>query len=278
MVCLNKVFNIKKIVVFTFITKKSLLFNIIIGGLLALLLFFLFLQLLGTITNHGEYLKVPSVVGKKTTDAIKYLEEKGFDVVIQDSIYTDSAKNGIVLKQLPDPNSTVKINRTILLTVNRVTLPLIDMPALEGKSLNFAIDILKRSHLKLGDTIFKPDFMRGSVLAQQFRGDEIPPGSKIPWGSAVDLVIGSGLNDEPILVPNLVGLTFDEAKILLQDEGILLGAIIPETDVKDTAHAFIWKQAPPQFDELKQPIYIKSGQLLDVWISRINKSPIDSTK
>ena len=152
------------------------------------------------------------------------------------------------------------------------------MPALEGKSLNFAIDILKRSHLKLGDTIFKPDFMRGSVLEQQFRGDKIPTGSKIPWGSAVDLIIGGGLDDQPILVPNLVGLTFEEGSILLKAEGILLGAIIPEADVNDTAHAFIWKQSPSQYDEFKQPLYIKSGQLLDVWISTLNKSPIDSTK
>lgn len=263
---------------FTFITKRSLLFNVLVGVSMALLLFFIFLQLLGVITNHGEYLKVPSVIGQKTTDAIKLLEEKGFDVVIQDSVYTDTAKNGIVLKQLPDPNSTVKINRTILITVNRVTLPLIDMPALEGKSLNFAVEILKRSHLRLGDTLFRPDFMRGSILAQQYRGDVIAPGSKIPWGSAVDLVIGSGLNGESVLVPNIVGLTFAEAKVLLQENGILLGAVIPDIQVTDTANAFVWKQSPPQFDELNEPIYIKSGQLLDVWISETNKGLSDTAK
>ena len=61
------------------------------------------------ITKHGKYLMVPSVLGKSTKDAVKFLEAKGFEVVIQDSVYTDTAKMGIVLKQLPDPNSTVKI-------------------------------------------------------------------------------------------------------------------------------------------------------------------------
>ena len=149
---------------FKFITEKPFWVNLLVAIAIFFILIFTILQLLGSITNHRKYLTVPSVVGKKTADALKYLESKGFDVEIQDSVYTDTSNMGIVLRQIPDPNSTVKINRTILLTVNRMTLPLIDMPALEGKSFNFALDILRRSHLKLGDTIYKPDFMRGSII------------------------------------------------------------------------------------------------------------------
>ncbi len=232
--------------------------------------------MLGVMTNHGAYLTVPSVVGKKTDEAVKFLESKGFEVVIKDSVYTDTAKNGIVLKQIPDPNSTVKINRTVLITVNRVTLPMIDMPALEGKSLNFALEILKRSHLKLGDTIYRPDFMRGSVLEQLFRGNKITSGSKIPWGSRVDLVIGSGLNQDPILVPQMEGMTFEEAKILLQENGILLGAVVADPDVVDSAAAFIWKQSPPRYDDQHEPVYIQPGQLMDLWISKEMKNVIDT--
>ena len=53
------------------------------------------------ITRHGEYLRVPSVLGKKTDEAVKFLESKGFDVNIVDSVYTDTAHMGIVLKQSP---------------------------------------------------------------------------------------------------------------------------------------------------------------------------------
>lgn len=261
----------------TFITKRPFWVNILAAIALALLILFIFLQLLGRITKHGQYLTVPSVIGKKTTDAIKQLEDKGFEVVIQDSVYTDTAKMGIVLKQLPDPNSTVKINRTVFLTVNRLTLPLIDMPALEGKTLNFALEILKRSHLTLGDTVFRPDFMRGSVLEQSYKGNIIEPGSKLPWGSPVDLVIGSGLNAERMLVPNLIGLTLGEAKIVLQENGILLGAVVPDPGISDTLGAFIWQQSPPKLNEEKEPIYIQSGQLMDLWISAEMKTPRDTT-
>jgi beta-lactam-binding protein with PASTA domain len=237
----------------------------------------IFLQLLGLITKHGQYLTVPSVMGKKTSEAIKFLEAKGFEVIIQDSIYVDTAKMGIVLKQLPDPNSTVKINRTVFLTVNRVTLPLIDMPALEGKTLNFALDIMRRSHLVLGDTIYKQDFMEGSVIEQIYKGNKITSGTKLPWGSKVDLIIGSGLGDQRILVPNLVGLTFGEAKILLEQNGILLGGIIVEPGIKDTLGAYVEWQSPPRFTEDKRPVYMQGGQLMDIRLSRELKLPVDST-
>lgn len=262
---------------FKFLTNKPFIVNLIVAIVLGLLILFLVLKMLGGITKHGEYLTVPSVTGKKTEEAIKFLESKGFEVQIQDSVYVDTAKMGIVLKQLPDPNSTVKINRIIFLTVNRVTLPLVDMPSLQGKTLSYALEILKRSHLALGDTTFKADFMRGSVLRQTYKGNEITSGTKLPWGSRVDLVIGSGLADQKIMVPDLLGMTLAEAKLVLEQNGLGLAAVIPDAGTKDTLAAFVFKQNPPRFTEDNQAVYIQSGQLMDLWVSPIMKVVKDST-
>ncbi len=261
---------------FKFITGKPLWVNILAAITLVVLIVFLFIQLLGMITKHGQYLTVPSVVGKKTSEAVKFLESKGFEVVIQDSVYTDTAKMGIVLKQLPDPNSTVKINRTVFLTVNRLTLPLIEMPQLKGKTLSYAIMILEHSHLKLGDTTFRPDFAWGTILEQQYKGHVVESGTKVPWGSSIDLVIASGLTSDRFKVPNLLGLTYNEAKAILDSNGIVLGSIVADADVRDTGSAFIYKQIPPTFREDKQPVFIQSGQLMDIWLSPVMKV-IDST-
>ena len=262
---------------FRILTHKPLWVNLLAALLLFITVIAIFLQLLGWLTKHGQYLTVPSVIGQPTDKAVQYLEGKGFDVIIQDSVYVDTAQRGIVLKQLPDPNSTVKINRTVMLTVNRVTLPMIDMPALVGKTLTFALNILKRSHLELGDTTYKADFMKGSVLDQQLNGNRIPSGAKVPWGSKIDLVVGSGLTNERILVPSVLGLTLAEAKVVLEENGIQLGAVIPDPGVTDTLAAFVYKQIPPKFTDEKQPAYIRPGQVMDLWISQ-TKKVIDSTQ
>jgi len=255
--------------VFKFITNRPFWVNFLAAVILAFLLVFLVLQLLGWITKHGEYLTVPAVTGKDTQEAIRLLESKGFDVVIQDSVYTDSVARGSVIKQLPDADATVKINRTVFITINRYILPMVSMPQLEGKSLSFALELLERNHLKLGDTVYKPDFMKGSVLEQKFNGVKISSGAKVRWGSKISLTIAGGLNEQRIMVPDLVGLTFAQAKSQLEALGINIAGIIPSGEIRDTAASFVYRQNPDAYDEERKPIYIRAGQLMDIYISPV---------
>lgn len=261
---------------FKFITNRPFWVNLLAALALAFLVVFIILQMLGWLTSHGEHLSVPNVLGKKTPDAVKLLKQKGFDVEITDSVYTDTAANGIVLKQLPDPNATVKVNRTILLTVNRVVPPLIEMPKLEGLSLRFALDQLERNHLKLGDTIYQPNFMVGAIIEQQYNGTKILEKAKIPWGSKITLIVGGGVEDRQMIVPDVVGMRFGEAKAMLEEMGIFLGLPITSGPVSDTASAFVWKQNPARYNEEHAPNYIRSGQVMDLFVSAEMISPSDS--
>lgn len=260
---------------FKFITQRPFWVNLLAAAALEFLIIFLILQLLGWITRHGEYLTVPSVTGKPTADAIKFLEDKGFEVVITDSVFTDTVKRGTVIKQLPDANSTVKINRTVFITVNRYVPPMVVMPSLEGKTLNYSLEILKRSHLQLGDTIYRVDFAKGSIIEQQYKGARIEPGTKIQWGSRIDLVVGTGIDESiNITVPEFVGKTYGEIKAELDSMGVLV-TIVASPDVKDTLNAFIYQQRPPHKDENNIGQYIKPGQVMDIFLQR--DRPVDTT-
>ena len=63
--------------VFKFITRRPFTVNLLAAVLLIFLVIVIFLQLLGLITKHGQYLTVPSVLGKRTDEAVKFLENKG---------------------------------------------------------------------------------------------------------------------------------------------------------------------------------------------------------
>jgi eukaryotic-like serine/threonine-protein kinase len=261
--------------VFKFIARQNFFVNLLAAIILVLLAGFIFFQSLGWITNHGKYLKVPSVAGKNVDEAVKLLENQGFDVVITDSLYNDSLPLNTVKKQIPDPDATVKVNRTVFLNINPVVLPMIDMPKLEGLSYRFALDKLAKSNLKLGDTTMRPDFMKGSILEQNYNGSKILAGTKIRWGSTIDLVVGGGLEAQPIKVPDLNGLTVAEAKGILKDKGILLASILTSGSVTDTLNAFVYKQNPEVLDIDKSPIYIKPGQTMDIWV-QVDRPVTDS--
>ncbi|HUS00964.1 MAG TPA: PASTA domain-containing protein [Chitinophagaceae bacterium] len=259
---------------FRYLTRQPFWVNLLVALSLVFLIGFLFLQSLTWFTHHGEYLKVPEVKGQNVDNAIKILESQGFDVVIQDSVYFDSIPRYTVIKQLPEPDATVKVNRTVYLTINRAAPPAVTVPKLEGLSYRFAYDLIRKNHLVVGDTIYRPDFMKGSVLEQQYNGSRITAGTQVPWGARITLIIGGGLEVQQMLVPNLIGMTFADVKALLETKGITLAGVIPQTTVRDTLSAFVYKQNPERFDvDGTTPLYIRPGQTMDVWLSPI---PLDS--
>jgi eukaryotic-like serine/threonine-protein kinase len=244
---------------------------------LVFLCLIIFLGSLSWFTNHGMYLKVPAVQGRNVDEAVTLLRARGFEVVIQDSVYTDSVPKYTVVKQLPSPDATVKVNREVYLTINRAVPPPVSVPKLEGLSYRFALDLLAKNHLVKGDTTNRPDFMKGSVLEQLYNGARIASGTKVPWGSSIDLVVGSGIQQVEVSVPDLIGMTFADAKAVLNSKGISLAAVVPMVTVTDTASAIIYRQNPEPFDEENKPKMMKPGETMDLYLTP-DKLDMDSLR
>src|ERR1043165_4822147 len=151
-----------------FITHRPLWFNIATAVVLTIILFALFIISLNFLTHHGRARSVPMVVGKSFSAAEKILDKEGFDIVIQDSIYVDSLPPLTVIKQVPESDAVVKVNRTVYLTLNRSLAPMIDMPNLIGFSYRNAIMNLSSLGLS-ADTTYKSDFAKNSVLEQLYK-------------------------------------------------------------------------------------------------------------
>ena len=257
-----------------FITHRPLWANILAGIILALALFFLFVFSLKWLTHHDQSKTVPMVMGKTFEEAESQLRKAGFEVEIQDSIYVDTARPLAVLKQIPEADEVVKVNRTVYLTINRSVPPVIDMPNLVGYSYRSAEMALKNANLRVGDTSFRPDFAKNAVLEQRYNGSTISPGTKIRMGSAIDLILGNGVSDRQFVVPSLVGKTYCEARAMLEANGLSFGAVVG-IGISDTCNSYIYRQSPERFDEDRRPRLIRSGQLIDIWL-QTDKPVIDT--
>jgi beta-lactam-binding protein with PASTA domain len=251
---------------FKFITHRPLWLNILAGIVLALAIFFFFLLSLDWLTGHGKSATVPSVAGKNYEEAKKILKKAGFDYEIQDSVYVDTAKPMTVIRQFPEADEIVKSNRTINLIISRAIPPEMEMPNLVGYSLRNAEMVLKNMDLKIGDTTFKPDFAKNAILEQWYNGAKIAPGTKIRKGSIISLVLGDGVGNREFTVPVITGMQFHAAKSLLEENGIIIGAIITDANVTDTLNSWIYKQNPQRFDDEKRIQHIRSGQTMDLWL------------
>jgi beta-lactam-binding protein with PASTA domain len=259
-----------------YITSRPLWVNIAVAISGVIILILVFLLSLKWLTKHGESRTVPAVVGKNINDVEKFLGEKGFDVVVQDSVYYDSLPPGVVIKQVPEADDVVKINRTVYVTINRFVPPDVEMPNLLGSSYRNAEMVLKNLGLRIGDTSYRFDFAKNSVLEQAYNGSSIKAGTKIRMGSAVSLVLGSGLAEEDMNVPDLIGMSYEEARALLDGQG-LSGLVIVDPNVRDTASGFVYRQNPMPTTQDGARLRIRQGQMIDIWVGS-ERPAADSSK
>jgi beta-lactam-binding protein with PASTA domain len=156
--------------------------------------------------------------------------------------------------------------------INRFVAPDISMPNIIGYSLRNAQYTLESMGLKLGDTTSRVDFAKNTVLEMSINGNQVKPGDKVKVGSSVDLVIAKGKGDEEISVPKLIGLQVADARVLLEQYGLNLGAVVRNPNVTDIDNAWIYRQEP-----MPGAGRIRAGQLIDVWV-QVERPITDSTQ
>ncbi|WP_432714939.1 PASTA domain-containing protein [Pedobacter sp.] len=221
-------------------------------------------------TKHGQGLNVPALKGLQFTQAVEKLEALGLRYEV-DSVYMMDQPPGMVIDQDPNAQTFVKDNRTIYLTINTSQAPNVKFPDIEFKSLREVQSLLEGFGLKVGDTSYKADVSRDVVLEASFGGNAIKAGDILPKGSRIDLVLGDGFGNEEVDIPNLIGLTRDEARFSLKGSNLNLGQITYLGEITDSANAVIIMQTPMQSDTLTQ---VKKGTLVDVILSNQPYQPV----
>jgi len=264
--------------VFRFITHRSFWANLLAVVVIAVVLLLTFIVLLRSFTRHNETVKVPSVKGMDIEAATRTLKTSGLDVSVEDSAYRDNLPKLSIVWQSPDAGDEVKKGRTVYLTINRAIPPMIELPNLIGLQFKFAQSSLEGYGLKMGDTSYKPDFARNTVLDMLVGGQSAKAGAKIPMGTEVSLVLGEGIAETQIQVPDLFGMRLSDARVVLEANGLAMGSVVPDADVTDTSAGFIYRQNPTPTSGDGIINVIHSGQTIDVYVSRQLPERKDSTQ
>ncbi len=253
------------------ISKKFLIHIAVAIGLIILLLIGTFISL-NVYTNHGENHPTPDFTGLTEKQFQDLVYQKKLRYKIIDSVHISSATPGVVVEQTPKPGSSVKENRTIFFTINAFSAEQVAMPKLEELSLRNAQVTLESFGLRVGQLIYIPSEYTQLVLGQHYKGKPIKAGTLITKGSSIDLLVGQGLSDKKTVVPNLTGLTKEQALTLCQTNSLNIDAVIYDDTIQsqeDSLRAFVYKQLPGVNDNVNM---IRLGSSIDIWIT------IDSSK
>jgi aminodeoxyfutalosine synthase len=226
--------------VMSFRKRYPILANMLFIGIFALMLLICLSVGLKRGTRLGSTIEVPNLLGMDVDDARGVLEREDLQIVVRDSIFDVDLPGGTIVDQLPRTSSvrevTVKPGRKIYVTINAYSRRMVDVPFVAKQTLRQALNQIERSGLTISKLVYEPDMTSTDyVLRQYVDRREIQPTTsrKCPVGTGVTLTVSYRRDEQMVYTPRLVGLSLQQAKGVLWDNGLNVGRVVYDDSVVD---------------------------------------------
>ncbi|WUT01182.1 Stk1 family PASTA domain-containing Ser/Thr kinase [Streptomyces sp. NBC_00708] len=199
--------------------------------------------------NSGQFTKVPSLLGQTEQAAKKRLSDAGLELKGVKRAFSDTVDRGKVIGSDPKSGARIRGNGSVSLVVSRGP-EIIEVPDVEGVRLADAKRQLKKAGLLPGMVTreFNEDIAAGEVV----RTDPEAGTERHP-DSAVAIVVSKG---SPVGVPDVTGLSVDDATDALADEG-LKAEVVPGRVHSPEEKGDIARQSPAEGTEAAEGDTVK---------------------
>ncbi len=161
---------------------------------------------------------VPEVTDLTLEDATLILNTRGFLVTVE-KVEDPTKPEGQVISQSPPADYRANRGEVVKLRVSSGA-PLVEVPSLEGVSIDEAIKFLHLKGLKPGEVKKKHS---ESVRPNHVISSEPPSGSLIEKASTVNLIVS--IEGKNVTVPKLYGRTLAGTKSVLAARSLKLGNV-----------------------------------------------------
>lgn len=138
----------------------------------------------------------------------------------------------------------------------------VDVPNVVGKQVTVAKHILEDNHLRVSvSEVSNPDVPAGQVISQSPEANE-----QVKEQRTVHLVVSKGVGD--ITMPDITGMTIDQARLRLKNLGLVIGKISAGTD-DSKEDGVILMQSPPGDSK------VTKGATVDVTVNRVKSKKVE---
>lgn len=138
----------------------------------------------------------------------------------------------------------------------------VDVPNVVGKQVTVAKHILEDNHLRVSvSEVSNPDVPAGQVISQSPEANE-----QVKEQRTVHLVVSKGVGD--ITMPDITGMTIDQARSRLKNLGLVIGKISAGTD-DSKEDGVILMQSPPGDSK------VTKGATVDITVNRVKSKKVE---
>jgi serine/threonine-protein kinase len=182
---------------------------------------------------------VPDLVGKDVVSALELLTDLQLNTKVSGSEYSHQFPKNHVTFQEPEAGSEIKKDRDVRIMISKGTRNIL-MPNLVALSEQQARMIMEENGISRGhlSRIFNQNIAKNQIMAQ------VPaPGIMITRGASVDILVSMGDRAAELKMPDLSGLTLDEAVFRVEKNNLAVGAIQSQF-IKQKPRNIVIRQEP----------------------------------
>ncbi|MCH7877909.1 MAG: PASTA domain-containing protein [candidate division Zixibacteria bacterium] len=178
------------------------------------------------VIRQGSAFELPNIVGMERSEAEEVLEKLGLKLNVTSEEYNPSFRDGAVLSQYPLSGTRVKSGRGIKVVTSLGEKDII-IPQITGVSVRQAKLDLETVGLRIGEISWTyTDTLPEKLVVFAFPG----PGDTVSIGSRVNVLVNRGRGRGVTFMPNLIGLSLDEARDMLIKKGLKVGLVMTRRD------------------------------------------------
>ena len=192
-----------------------------IGGMIVIFSLIAEFLVMPVYTRHNQNRIMMDVQYKMLDEVVRLLKSENYRHEISDTLYTNKFQVGTIVDQYPKPYTRVKMGRTVRLKIAQPERS-VAVPNLIGQSRRSAELELAQTGLLI-DTVymeFNPEYPNGTIAWQYPKA-----GDRRKKGMGVQITVSKGMPPNFFQVPNLIGLSINQAKELLFKSRLKVGKI-----------------------------------------------------
>lgn len=177
-------------------------------------------------TQSAPEVILPDFKGKNIIQVLETLTRMGLNPKLRDTRYHDAIPKYGIIFQDPGPGSTIKTGRDVVIHISK-GVKARKVPDLRRMPLKEALLALEDKELATGRIVYthSRDTLKGAVMAQYPL-----PLAETAAHTGCNLLVSSGPPDVWLVVPDLTGMTLDQASTALDGRPIRIGEIRSGTD------------------------------------------------
>lgn len=255
-------------------SKKMIFSGILMAFIFTSLVFFGKDKVKGLFAS--QEILMPNLIGMMEEDARELIEdEKELEFRVLSRVGSDEYAPGQIIWQDVQVGGKLKKGYPVQVKISEGSGP-IKVPKLIGKNIFDAEKTLLALGLGIGSPTYKVSDQQPDIILSQ----DIPENEEVEKGTRIGIVVSRGVVNDKIKMPNIIGMSLEQAKIKLNENNLILGSSNSQDSDKDKGTVI--NQKPNSGVELDKntvvDIVISSGKVEEKPEKPVEEPPTEPEK